>query len=147
VEVGFQTLKGAFCAAPILAYPKPGERFIVDSDASNLGIGGVLSQMHDGKERVIAYYSKTLRNAKRNYCVIRRELVAIVRTMEHFHKYLYGQQFHLRTNHSAVTWLMSFKNLEGQTALWIQRLQKYNFTSEHRQDRKHNNADVLSRRP
>jgi hypothetical protein len=42
---------------------------------------------------------------------------------------------------------MSFKNLEGQTACWIQRLQEYNFTSEHRQGRKHKNADALSRRP
>jgi hypothetical protein len=67
--------------------------------------------------------------------------------MEHFHKYLYGQEFHLRTDHSALTWLISFKNLEGQTARWIQRLQEYNFTSEHRQGRKHNNADALSRRP
>jgi hypothetical protein len=78
------------CAAPILAYPKPGERFIVDTDTSNFGTGGVLSQMQDGQERIIAYYSKTLNKAERNYCVTRRELLAIVRTLEHFHKYLYG---------------------------------------------------------
>jgi hypothetical protein len=47
-----------------------------------------------------------------------------VRTLEHFHKYLYVQEFHLRTDHSALTWLMSFKNLEVQTARWIQRLQE-----------------------
>jgi hypothetical protein len=70
-----------------------------------------------------------------------------VSTMEHFHKYLYGQEFHLRTDHSLLTWLMSFKNLEGQTARWIQRLQEYNFKSEHRQGWKHNNADALSRQP
>jgi hypothetical protein len=46
-----------------------------------------------------------------------------VRTLEYFHKYLYGKEFHLRTDHSALTWLMSFKNLEEQTARWIQRLQ------------------------
>jgi hypothetical protein len=58
-----------------------------------------------------------------------------------------GKNFHLRTDHSALTWFVGFKNLEGQTARWIQRLQEYNFTSEHRQSRKHNNADALSRRP
>jgi hypothetical protein len=67
--------------------------------------------------------------------------------MERFHKYLYGQEFHLRTDHSALTWLMSFKNLEGQTAPWIQRLQEYTFTSEHPQGRKHKNTYALSRRP
>jgi hypothetical protein len=146
-EAAFQTLKRALCAAPILAYPKPGENFIADTDASSVGIGGVLSQVHGGQERVIAYYSKKLNKVARNYCVTRRELLAIVRALEHFHKYLYGQEFHLRTDHSALTWLMSFKNLDVQTASWIRRLQEYNFTSEHRQGRKHNNANGLSRRP
>jgi hypothetical protein len=57
----------------------------------------------------------------------------IVRTLEYFRKYLYRQEFHLRTGHSALTRLMSFKKLEGQTARWIPRLQEYIFTSEHRQ--------------
>jgi hypothetical protein len=88
-----------------------------------------------------------LNKTEQNYCVTRREVLAIVGTLEHFHKYLYGQDFYLHTDHSALTWLMSFKYLEGQTALWINRLQEYNFTSENRQGRKHNNADALSRRP
>jgi hypothetical protein len=81
------------------------------------------------------------------YCATRRELFAIVTILGHFHKYLYGKEFHLRTDHSTLTWLMNFKNIKGQTARWIQRLQEYNFISEHRQGRKHNNADALSRRP
>jgi hypothetical protein len=64
VEAAFQTLKGALCAAPILAYPQPGERFIVDTDASNIRIGGVLFQVQDRQEHVIAYYSKTLNKAE-----------------------------------------------------------------------------------
>jgi hypothetical protein len=147
VEAAFKTLKGALCTAHILAYPQPGERFIVDTDASNVGIGGVLSQVQDGQKRVMVYYSKTLNKAEINYCVTLRELLGILRTMEHYHKYQYGQEFHLRTDHSALTWLMSFKKLEGQTARWNQQLQEYNFTSEHRQGQKHNNADALSRRP
>ena len=97
----FQTLKEAPCTAPLLGYPRPGERFIVDTDASNVGIGGVLSQVQYGGERVIAYFSKPLSKAERNYCITRRELLAIVKTLEHFHKYLYGQEFHLRIDHSA----------------------------------------------
>jgi hypothetical protein len=91
----------------------------VDTDASNVGIGGVLSHVQDGQERAIAYYSEMLNKAKRNYCVTRRELLAIVRAMEHLHKYLYGQEFHLHKDQPALTWLMSFKNLEGQTTRWI----------------------------
>jgi hypothetical protein len=96
VEAAFETLKGALCAAPIFAYPKPCERFIVDTDSSNVGIVGVFSQVQDGQEQVTAYYSKTLNKAEKNYTVIRRKLLAIMRTLEHFHKYLYGQEFHLR---------------------------------------------------
>jgi hypothetical protein len=54
-------------------------------------------------------------------------LLAIVRTLEHFHKYPYRQEFHMHTYHSVLTLLMCFKNLKGQTACWIQHLQEYNF--------------------
>jgi hypothetical protein len=69
VEAAFQRLKRALCAATILAYPQPGESFIVDTDAHNIGIEGVLFQVQDRQEQVIACYSKTLNKAKRNYCV------------------------------------------------------------------------------
>jgi len=143
----FDHLKNALCTAPILAYPRAGCQFIVDTDASNVGIGGVLSQMQDGEERVISYFSKTLSKAEKNYCVTRKELLAIVKTLEHFHKYLYGQPFLLRTDHASLTWLLNFKNPEGQVARWIERLQEYQFKMEHRKGRLHNNADALSRRP
>jgi hypothetical protein len=68
VEVAFQTLKEALCTAPILAYLQPRQRFVIDTDASNVGIG-VLSQVQDGQERLIAYYSKKMKKAERNYCV------------------------------------------------------------------------------
>jgi hypothetical protein len=59
------------------------------------------------------YYSQTLNKAERNYCVARRELLAILRTLELFHNYLYEQEFHLLTNHFSLTWPLSFINLEG----------------------------------
>jgi hypothetical protein len=146
VEAAFQTLKGALFPAPILAYPQPGESFIVETDASNFGIGGIFSQVQDGQEGFISYYSVTFHKAERNYTFIRRKLLAIVRTPEHIHKFLYGKEFHLLTDYSALTWLTNFKNPEGQTARWIHRLQEYNFTSEHSQGRKQENAYALSRR-
>ena len=91
--------------------------------------------------------SVKLFKAERNYCVTCRELPAVVKTLEHFYKYLYGQEFHLSTDHSALTWLLGIRNLKGQTARWVQRLQEYNFTSKHRQGIRHTNADALSRRP
>ena len=57
-ETAFQALKKALCTAPVLGYPQPGDKFIIDTEASNIGIGGILSQVQDGSERVVAYFSK-----------------------------------------------------------------------------------------
>ncbi|UYV82442.1 K02A2.6-like, partial [Cordylochernes scorpioides] len=142
-----EKLKEMLVAAPILAYPRPGDSFILDTDASNTGIGGVLSQVQEGSERVIAYFSKTLSKPERNYCVTRKELLAIVKSIEHFHHYLYGQEFILRSDHASLQWLLNFKNPEGQLARWIQRLQEYQVKIQHRPGKRHQNADALSRRP
>lgn len=113
-------------------YPRTGKKFIVNTDAINVAIGGVLSHVQDGSERVVAYFSKTLLKAERNYCVTPRELLAVVKTLENFHKYLYVQEFRLCIDHSTLTLLLSFMKLEGQRAQWVQRLHEYNFTSEYR---------------
>ncbi|GFU35199.1 retrovirus-related Pol polyprotein from transposon 17.6 [Trichonephila clavipes] len=120
----FNKLKDALTSAPILAYPEIGKQFILDTDASHESIGNVLSQEIDGQERVIVYLSKFLSKPERNYCLTRKELLAIVKAVKHFHPYLYGRRFLLRTDHDSLTWLLNFKNSEGQIARWIQRLQE-----------------------
>ncbi|GFT62502.1 retrovirus-related Pol polyprotein from transposon 412 [Trichonephila clavipes] len=146
-EDSFLQLKEALTSSPILIYPQPDKPFILDTDASNESVGAVLSQEIDGQERVVAYWSKCLSKPERNYCVTRKELLAIVKAIEHFHHYLYGQKFLLRTDHASLTWIMNFRNTEGQVARWIQRLNEYYFDIRHRKDCSHGNADALSRRP
>ncbi|GFV98111.1 retrovirus-related Pol polyprotein from transposon 412 [Trichonephila clavipes] len=146
-EDSFLQLKEALTSSPILIYPQPDKPFILDTDASNESVGAVLSQEIDGQERVVAYWSKFLSKPERNYCVTRKELLAIVKAIEHFHHYLYGQKFLLRTDHASLTWLMNFRNTEGQVARWIQRLNEYYFDIRHRKGSSHGNADALSRRP
>lgn len=146
-EEAFDNLKKALTSAPILSYPRLDGQFILDTDASNTAIGGVLSQRQEGQEKVIGYFSKVLSKAERNYCVTRRELLAVVKAAEHFYKYLYGRSFLLRTDHAALKWLVNFKNPEGLIARWIERLQEYQFDIEHRAGMVHRNADALSRRP
>ena len=77
-QVAFDGLKEALCEAPVLAYPRSSGLFNVDTDASNTGVGGVLSQLQDDEEKVIWYASKKLSRAQRQYCVTRRELLAAV---------------------------------------------------------------------
>lgn len=134
--------------APILSYPLlQGQPFILDCDASNVGIGAVLSQLQNGEEKVICYYSKCLSRSERQYCTTRKELLAVVLAVKNFHHYLFGQNFTVRTDHGSLQWLMRFKNCEGQIARWIETLSAYTFTVVHRSGRVHNNADSLSRRP
>ena len=134
-------------SAPVLAYPQFDKPFILDTDASNVGIGGVLSQIQDGKECVIAYGSRSLTKSERNYCVTRRELLALVSFTRHFRCYLLGRHFTARTDHKALEWLQKFKEPEGQVARWIEQLQQYDFSITHRAGEQHGNADGLSRIP
>ncbi|GFU74527.1 retrovirus-related Pol polyprotein from transposon 412 [Trichonephila clavipes] len=143
----FNKLKEALTSAPVLAYLEIEKQFILVTDASHESVGAVLSQEIGGQERVIAYFSKCLSKPERNYCVTGKELLAIVKAMEHFHPYLYSRRCLLRTDHGSLTWLLNFKNSEGQIPRWIQRLQMYDVEIRHRKGSAHGNADTLSRRP
>lgn len=100
--------------------------------------------MHNGKEHVIAYASRALTKADHNYCVTRRELLAVVIFLQHFRPYLLKAPFTIHTDHGALTWVQNFKEPEGQIARWLQRLQEYQFTIVHRPGKHYNNADALS---
>jgi hypothetical protein len=140
-------LKQALTKVPILAFPTENDPFILDCDASNIGQGAVLSQVQDGREKVICYFSKCFSKPERQYCVTRRELLAIVNAIKHFHNYLYGRRFTVRTDHGSLRWLLNFKLVEGQLARWLTFLSAYDNVIEYRQGKIHNNADALSRRP
>ena len=115
-ETAFQTLKRLLTEAPILTYPDPSRPYILDTDASNEAAGGVLSQEVDGEERVVAYFSKTFSPPQRNYCVTRRELLAVVLAVTHFRPYLYGRKFLLRTDHASLIWLYKCSDPSHQIA-------------------------------
>ena len=145
-QKAFEELRLRLVTSPILAFPDYMCAFILDTDASDTGIGAVLSQVHpDGTERVIAYTSRSLTKPERRYCVTRRGLLAVVTFIHHFRQYLLGRRFSLRTDHGSLTW--NFKEPEGQLARWLERLQEYDFSITHRPGRKHQNADSLSRHP
>lgn len=146
--VAFEQHRTALVGDPILSYPDPQLPLIVDNDASNVGLGAVLSQEGENGEQVIAYYSRSLNRPERNYCVTRRELPAVVLGLRHFRPYLYGRRFLLRTDHASLTWLLNFKEPEGQPLQLLHyTLQDYHFKIRHRSGRLHANADALSRRP
>ena len=143
----FELLKQKLMAGPILGYPCVGREYVLDTDASDHGIGAVLSQVQEGEERPVAYYSRVLSRPEKQYCTTRKELLAVVKSIQHFRPYLYGVRFTLRTDHAALKWLLNFREPEGQVARWIQQLQEYDCEIQHRAGVRHLNADALSRRP
>ena len=109
----FKALRALLIKAPVLAFPKEDLPYIVDTDASDYGIGGILSQNVEGTEHVIAYYSKSLNPAQQKYCTTRRELLAVVATLDHFKGYVWGPKFLIRTDHAALVWPTNLKNIQG----------------------------------
>jgi Reverse transcriptase (RNA-dependent DNA polymerase). len=144
-QQAFETLKKLLISAPILRYPDFQRPFYLHTDASGTGVGAVLAQRDDQrKEYAIAYASRSLNKAERNYSATELECLAVIWAVEHYHQYLGTNHFYLITDHAALQWLKSTE-LKGRRARWILRLESYNFTITHRSGRKHNNADAMSR--
>lgn len=128
-----------------MGYPRDEDGYILDTDASNVGIGAVLTQIQDGRERVIAYGSKTLNKSERNYCITDKELLAVKYFVEYYRQYLLGRKFLIRTDHQALIWQCSLKEPKGRIARWMEILSAFDFKIQHRPGNKHNNADTMSR--
>ena len=146
-DSSFHSLNEALASAPVLAHPESEDPFVLDTDVSTVGIGAILSQGRQGYKRVIAYYSQALSKPEHNYCTTRHELLAIVKAIDHFHLYLYGRKFIIRTDHASLQWLLNFKNPEGQIARWLDKLQTDEFCIAYLTGKSQQNADVLSHRP
>ena len=148
-DEAFGILKQKLIESPVLSYPSrsDGDMFVLDTDASGTGIGAVLSQVQDGKEKVISYASRMLTVSQRKYCVTYRELLAVVVFVKQFRHYLLGRKFKIRTDHASLRWLSKFKDAEGMVGRWITYLSTFDFDLEHRRGVLHGNADALSRKP
>ena len=121
--------------------------FTVYTDASGIGLGAVLTQQRGEHEHMIAYASRTLTAAERNYSTTEKECLAIVWSVNHWRPYLLGKAFNIVTDHQSLTWLQGLKEPKGRLARWILALQEYVFEINHRPGKQHSNADTLSRFP
>lgn len=146
-EKAFQTLKEKLTKNPILQYPDFTKPFILTCDASNFGIGSVLSQLIDGKDLPVAYYSRTLNKSEQNYSTTEKELLAIVNSTEHFRPYLFGKVFTIYSDHRPLQYLFSCTNPSSKLVRWRLRLSEYQYEIKYKPGRVNSNADGLSRLP
>ena len=149
-EESFQELKSRICKEPVLLQPEQKKPFEVEVDASNYAIGAVLMQ-RDEKEVLhpVAFFSKTLNEAQRNYDVYNRELLALVETCRHWRPYMH-QPAHtviIHTDHANLTFWKNPGNHNRRVARWHAELMEYDFKLQHISGKRNGRADALSRRP
>ena len=143
-------MKEKLISAPILAYPQfQGAPFILDTDFSidPGAIGGVPSQVQDGQERVIAYGARRLLPRKWSYASTKGEPLAVIFFLQYYKYYLLHRPFILHTDNRALTWIRSLVSPTGMILCWLEILDSFDFTVQHRKDTLHGNADSLSRAP
>lgn len=145
-QKSFEKLKKTLANPPVLAYADYSRPFVLHTDASSKGLGAVLYQKHDGKDCVIAYASRSLKQAERNYPAHKLEFLALKWAVtEKFHDYLYGAEFEVVTDNNPLTYVNTTAKLDATGQRWMAALANYNFTPLYREGRNNSDADGLSR--
>ena len=140
-QLAFDTLKQKLCEAPILQHPDFDKTFTLTTDASNEGLGAILSQ--DGHP--CCYISRTLNPPEKNYSTTEKELLAIVWPIKRLRQYLLGRKFKIQSDHQALKWLKNVKDPSSKLMRWRLRLKEYDYEIEYKKGKENTAADALSR--
>ncbi|KAH9274681.1 hypothetical protein BASA83_002867 [Batrachochytrium salamandrivorans] len=148
-QTSFENLKTAFANSTLLLHPDDSRPFILETDASDYAISGILSQYDENEVlRPIAFYARQMNSAERNYEIYDKELLAVVESFKHWRHFLQGG-LHAVTvlcDHKNLEYFMSTKKLTRRQARWSLDLSEYDFTITHRSGKLNGRADPLSRR-
>ena len=143
----FQRAKESLIASSLLAFPVPGQPFILTTDASDVAMGAVLEQRINGHPRPLGFFSRKLLKAERNYSTFDRELLAVHQAIRHFRHLLEGSTFVVQTDHLPLVHAYT-----KQGDAWSQRqrrqlsaISEFNCSFRHLPGKKNPVADALSR--
>lgn len=148
-DAAFRSLKTRFTTAPILRVPDPEKQFVVEVDASDVGVGAVLSQRasDDHKLHPCAFFSRRLSSSEKNYDIGNRELLAVKMALEEWRHWLEGSKepFLVWTDHKNLEYLRSAKRLNSRQARWALFFTRFNFILSYRPGSRNIKPDALSR--
>lgn len=145
MEVAFTSLRKCLSSCCLLHVPVCADSFMLHTDASGMGIGGVLSVCREENELPVAFFSRQLRDRETRYSATELECLAVLESIRHFEVYLIGRQFALITDHKALESLFTSKVLNRKLTRWALYLQEFDFVPKYRPGITHQNADGLSR--
>ena len=149
-QTAFELLQYRLTSADVLAHPNPKRPYFVTTDASDFATSGVLSQeQDDGTMRPIAYFSRKMNDTERRYATHDKELLALVRAVDHWRCYLEGSEhpIMLRSDHRSLQHLSTQPNLNARQVRWMERLSEFDFVIGYVPGKENAVADALSRRP
>ena len=147
-QEAFDQVKEILCSEPVLAFADFSKIFYLNTDASTSGLGAALYQIQDGKERVVAYASRSLNPSEKNYPAHKLEFLALKwAVLDKFHDYLYGRRFEVRTDNNPLTYVTTSAKLDATGHRWLAGLSAYDFNLSYRPGKRNGDADGLSRRP
>lgn len=148
-ELAFEDLKNRLVDRPILSIFDPTAETELHTDASKVGVGGILMQRCPGDEhfRPVAYYSRQTSPEEKHFHAYELETLAVVCSLKKFRVYLLGQTFKIITDCSALRSTFSKRDIIPRIARWWLLLQEYQCTVEYRAGTKMSHVDALSRNP
>ena len=144
-QQAFDEIKRILTTDPVLKLPDWSKTFIIETDASDKAIAAVLSQEYDSKLFPIAYVSRTLSAAEKNYSTTEKECLAIVYAIQQFNHYIFGHKAIIRTDHSALQWMHKLRGTNSRLERWAIQLGNYDITFEHIPGKLIPHVDALSR--
>ena len=142
----FKILKAKLTEASIVRYPDFDKLFLLYTDACTTGLGAVLAQKEGKDEYVIAYASRILSPAEKNYRITELECLAIIWAVKYFRHYLGGIHFTIITDHAALKWLLnsSSESTNKRLERWKILLSEFEYDIQYQKGSTHSNADALS---
>ena len=143
----FDHLKTLLTTSPITAFPDFSLPFRLYTDASTAGLGAILAQVREGKERIICCASRSLNQAEKAYPATKLECLAIVWAVAKFRPYLMSMSFEVYTDHYALQWLKTMRTGSALLHQWSAALEEYDFTVKHHPGKSQTHVDGLSRLP